>query len=287
MCIIVVNSIFNLCSQIYEKYGFITTTQTIFTLISLLYRREPITSNSLNRQLLNTHPDLKQMILQYASSNWVDMLQIRKRVFFTLFSVLSTTIFALIRPMYFIRFTFGVILSSLGILWHETLSSYDYLKKGAIYVIHLLDIYGFHLPIPSLQDIMDNHENHSSIYTVIGVLLLGSLGIALSIILLEYYIPPINEPIPLTYLERLYPFLHLDSILSYWEGFNIGMYSQVPGLYDHFLTPIKNYLLNPIWNYGIVNPLTYSYDYFFHPLADGIRKFYDYFFSSSGDKYHR
>ena len=110
------------------------------------------------------------------------MSQHRYRFFFVISQLFLSSLVTLIRPIWFLRVTVGIVLSSIGILWHETLSTYDYLRKGSIYIMNLLDEYGFHIPIPKMNAI-ENHSNSSNLYTILGILLLGTLGIAFSIIL--------------------------------------------------------------------------------------------------------
>ena len=142
------------------------------------------------------------MILEYVAPNWATVLGNRYRIFFSLLSVAGTSCVALIRPLWFIRLIFGASIASLGIMWHATLSSYEYLYRGANYILDYLDYLGFTLPLPSKEAIFDNDK--SAIYTIVGVLLLGTIGIACSIILLEWFIPPVKVPIEETYWERFY-----------------------------------------------------------------------------------
>jgi len=273
----ITSSTFGLVSQIYSQSGFITSFQAIYHIFNFIRRGIAINANILTNTFVNIHPEIADMFITYLLPHWQMLLQHRYRLLFTLFSISGTTIITLIKPFWFIRLVLGTILSSLGILWHETLSTYSYLKKGALYVVDLLNSYGFIFPIPSTSDIINNNSNYPSIYTVAGVLLLGTIGIALSIILLEYYIPPINEPV-LSYSERLYNLLHLQVLSVWFETVNEVLYNYYPPIYNYFFTPISKYLIVPTWKYGISMPFNLSYDYIFHPVADGIRYIYDFFY---------
>lgn len=276
----IVSNIFLLSGTIYQRYGFLTTIQSISAIFSFLRNSRPITSAILSRRFINNHVDLKTLFMNYIVPYWDTMIAHKYRLIFVLFTSTLTTIVAVIRPIWFIRFTFGIILSSLGILWHETLSTFTYLKKGAIYVISLLDGYGFNIPLPSLKEVIDsdNYVN-SSIYAVIGVMLLGTLGIAISIICLEYYIPPINIPTPISYSERLMNYFYLNDFLTLIGNINYNLHYSHPKLYNYFLIPFNNYIIYPIWHYTVALPFNFSYDYLFHPTADAIRYIYDILFN--------
>lgn len=144
---------FDLISQIYSRFRFLTSIQSIFVLFNLLRNRASINSNILNRAFLNNHPELKVLFLQYILPHWEIINTYRRRFLFVLTSVSLSSFIALVRPIWFIRFTFGIIFSSLCILWNESLSSFIYLKKGALFVLDLLDNYAFNFPIPNKSDL--------------------------------------------------------------------------------------------------------------------------------------
>ena len=76
---ILVNNTFNFISVIYERFGFITTIQSIYTLFSFIYNRQALDSNILGNRLLDTHPELKTLFLQYIMPNWSVLLGNRNR----------------------------------------------------------------------------------------------------------------------------------------------------------------------------------------------------------------
>lgn len=95
--------------------------------------------------------------------------------------------------------------------------------------------------------------------------------------MLEYYITPINEPIQLSYWDRLYDYLHLRNIQIWYISINEVLYDSYPHLYRYYFTPIKEYVVLPTWNYLIFfKPINISYNYILHPIADGIQSSLEY-----------
>ena len=112
---IITNNLFHFSSIIYTRFGLITTIRTLFTVFLFLRNRSiSLTSHILNRRILNTHPEIKTLILEYLAPNWDTFLNYRKRIFFIIFTSMFTSFLAIIRPMWILRFTFGTIASSLG-----------------------------------------------------------------------------------------------------------------------------------------------------------------------------
>jgi len=247
-----------------------------YTIFTLARNRNPLSAAFLNRAVLNTHPEIRTLMLTYLQTNWDTLLNYRNRFFFILYSTVFTSLLAIIRPMWLIRLFTGVILTSIGILWNETLHGIEYLKYSAYKIISILDYYGFSIPIPTSNELKNSEMiNKSTFYTVLGIIILGTLTCCIAILCLEYYLPPQIEPTPLSSFDKLYNWLKLDQIKFYYISLNEVTYEHFPNLYNYFFSPIKSYIINPAI-YTITKPVIISYDYVLHPLTDVIRNSYQF-----------
>lgn len=129
-----------------------------------------------------------------------------------------------IRPIfrYGIKFSFGLLLSSVGILWDESLSAISTLNSVASYFIDLLESYTS-LKIPRLKNLPSLNDTklmdaESSWLFIMGLFFLSLLGLIGFLFTLDYVSPDTVQRIP-------YADLTLNSITSCWYSIEAFFFS--------------------------------------------------------------
>nr|YP_009493190.1 hypothetical protein [Ganoderma calidophilum]AWJ63985.1 hypothetical protein [Ganoderma calidophilum] len=99
------------------------------------------------------------------------------------------------------KFVFGVVLSSLGILYSESLSAIPYLRSFSEYILSLVENHSNFKFLPS-KDIFIKDEDLNP-YAIFGVVVLGLTGLTISLLVSDYYFPDFIDKIPVinTYVD--------------------------------------------------------------------------------------
>jgi hypothetical protein len=157
---------------------------------------------------------------------------------------------------YLIRTTVVMILGSFGILTSEFLSGIQYLKMGSDYILDIAqDVFKFKIPKKvvetvldpvdienniNINDIADSSNGYREIISIIGLVVLGTVGVIVVVCLTDYYAPQITREIP--YVGSFVDAIHntwnatVQSVQSTWNNswnsvyqFIYGSNSDLPG----------------------------------------------------------
>lgn len=113
----------------------------------------------------------------------------------------------------------GLVFTSLGVLWNESLSSITLLKDAAIYIIDNFEsISGIKVPSNDLQNIssvgsetMDS-EKTSYLFTITGLILLGFVVPLAALCITQHYCPEVVDSIP-------YGNTIVNTVYDIWNSF--------------------------------------------------------------------
>ena len=121
----------------------------------------------------------------------------------------------LLKPLlrYIIKTFIGLILSAIGVIWSESLSSFGYLKDVALIIIgYVEEITDLRIPVPNfnnpfteidttnnLDNINDSESDYhktASLFTIMGLVFLGLAGIIGVIVVSDHYAHETVQNIP-------------------------------------------------------------------------------------------
>lgn len=127
---------------------------------------------------------------------------------------------------FIIRLISGSIISSVGILWSESLQSIDYLKSFANLVKDLLENYT-DIKIPLNNNLKGSDD--SIIITSFGLMVLGIIGIVGVVLISDYFIPDTVRTIP--YLGGV-----IDNLNSLISSIYLDTKSYLTSWYDYLVS---------------------------------------------------
>ena len=215
------SSLFSLSSILINTIGFRETLRIFWRLRDLTFRNTNLT---VFLQRLNLQPfiiSLIQPILEPYFKDILNNIQSYKKIiyFISFYSGLR-----LFKPaiFYLSRFTIGTIFSTIGILWNETLQSYELLKDFAYLMKGILDQYlDLQIPVPIINEndnesIIDiDYENSGKWFSILGGILIGISGSIIILITLDCYSPTCHEIISdIPYINYI-----LDPIYNIYNWF--------------------------------------------------------------------
>ena len=168
-----------------------------------------------------------------------ECLRAKRTVLLLNFFRLYTGVFfiGLIRPIFttIFKYSFGIIFSSLGVVFNETLSGITLLKWVADYVLSIFPamplVNNLITQIKGVGNISKPTSNRgedvsnidfSSIFSTIGLILIGAGAIFLVILVGDYYLPDYTRNIP-----------GVDTILNSWYA----VYDYIMSLFTSGQTP--------------------------------------------------
>lgn len=149
-----------------------------------------------------------------------------------------------LKPLFFylLRFSLGTILTAVGIIWNESLSSMFYIKNFADYIVSLLEDYST-FRIPRLDEInSDNIKedlNRESHYLfAIGLIILTLVGVVGLVCLADAYSPELIKNTP--FLNNIPDFVYncYHSTISWFQSFYPGSGNIPPQTPDSSPSPI-------------------------------------------------
>jgi len=177
-------------------------------------------------------------------------------IFRTLFNLyLVLTVVGLSRTIlyYIIRNIIIVLLGSLGICFSEFLSAIQYLKIGSDYILDTANgVFKFKIPKNVVDNVLDRVDiennidniadspNNNYIISILGLIVLGTVGIIVVVCISDYYAPEITREIP--FVGNIVDAVHntwnttVESVQSTWNSclnsvhqFIYGSNSNPPG----------------------------------------------------------
>ncbi len=146
---------------------------------------------------------------------------------------------ACLKPLviYTFRFSIGALLSSMGIIWNETLAALPYLKDSALFIIDFFESFihisipkvnqpiesvESNLPVESTQPIeslnLDELKDTSNFLSFIGLILLSFVGLIFIVGLTDYYHPEFVKDTPVINTIADNNHSVLDYIKSWFPG---------------------------------------------------------------------
>lgn len=205
--IIIFNSFYSLFRGLFSityllssTVGIAPTFQVLFNIRRLLRRiayrgLQPINDFS---SVIAIHPNLNVQVLNSISNifspYWKECIKYPK-LFYNLFNIFfvlnSLGLFKFIfKFIYFLsRITIGSIITTLGILWSESLQTITYLKDFAYFIKDNLEYY-FDIIIPTLNTGKDIPNNTiSTTISLFGLFILNLVGVTTVLFIIEYFIP--------------------------------------------------------------------------------------------------
>lgn len=177
------------------------------------------------RTILTSNPRLNQHVVQTILNTiqpyWCTTnKEMFKRLFKFYIFWFSFLPFGLFRPifMFFVRLSGGVIASSIGILWNDTLSNIGYLKSYALLVTDFLSSYfDFNIPTISNSDVKDlTKEGYT--FSILGIIFLGFAGIVASICITDYFFPDLLNNVPVVNKVPSYTYSVYHSIIDWFSS---------------------------------------------------------------------
>lgn len=242
----VFTALFSATAFLTNTVGFFPTFRALLSIRTVLNRfTSPM--NRSNRapninitELPNHFPRLDSFVLNTITNvltpHWTDCVyypNLFKRLFdiflFLNFLGIFGFTFRIINTIF--RFSIGTLLSSIGILWNESLLSISYLRDFALFIRDYVSL-NFNFRIPLLSTIRklnpnidpQDLESYTTGLSFVGFLLLGVLGITVVLCGTHYYAPEIVNQIP--YIGNVVELIN-TSIQSVYDYFfnnnnNIG-----------------------------------------------------------------
>jgi len=140
---------------------------------------------------------------------------------------------------FIIKFSLGSLVTSIGVLWSESLQTISYLKDFAYLIKDSLDQY-FDIKIPTIKTGIDlPSDNTSAGISMIGLIILGVLGTITLFCVFDYF-----KPESLTSIPYLGDFIHLinsniTSLVDWMFGRDLG------GSSDSMQTPVQTPVQTP------------------------------------------
>lgn len=236
--LVLFNSLFTLTPVLIKQVGIIPVAGAIYRLYRWLASGHGIdVITTLARTYFNpvVFRDFSTIIFPTLK----ECLQSKKGVlllnFFRLYT--GTFFIGLIRPILstIFRYSFGIIFTSLGVVFNETLSAISALKWVADYVLSIFPGIPFvNNIIQQVRDIFSNKGkgissdittnsiDTSSVLSTIGLLLIGAGSLFLVLLLGDYYLPDFTRNIP-----------GVDTILNSWYA----VYDYIMSLFTSGQTP--------------------------------------------------
>lgn len=249
--------LFSTSNLLINTIGFLPTYQILRTINQLIRRvaYHGISPSSINTNILSLqtlYPNLNnypvEIITEAIRIYWKDCLKYPKLFsrLYTIFLIFNsfTGIRLFVKPIYFIfRLSIGSIISTLGILWSESLQSISFLKNFAYFIRDNLEYY-FDINIPTLNTSINNPQNdRNEIIFYFGVFILGVLGIISIGCFTEVFIPNSISKIP--YFGDLINTIN-STIINWIDLFKGNKPSNPDINIDNSI--INNREFNPNWN---------------------------------------
>jgi len=259
-------SLFQTSGTLILTVGVIPTFRVIFSVFKCVYRRSSLTV--LNTILQRYNPIVVSKILEIIQPVW-NICMKNPKSFKNLFYIyFGSIILGSLKLLTFgvIRFIFGIVLASLGVLWSETLSGIDFIRNISEFIIHsfndviknILSSLKFvnktKISSPMIVDSINSIETNidpidSGWLTTLTVAVLGLTGIVILAMIGDYYIPDTVRSIPCagSMLDSIYTFI--NSLYEWYYGKdNI----QDPKM-DPYNPPYKVWVRNKVENFDSFN----------------------------------
>nr|YP_009493068.1 hypothetical protein [Ganoderma tsugae]AWJ63863.1 hypothetical protein [Ganoderma tsugae] len=193
-------NLFTVSRQLVRNHGFIPTLRVLFDV-----NRQIRLNGSLNSILLNSrlNPSIATIIHNTLTSNWRDCLSfssiINKNFKWYILGLVVTCFNSI--SFYIAKFLFGLVLSSIGILFSESLSAISYLKDFSDYILTFVENHSNFKFYPEKG--VSIKEDHLNAYAIFGIVILGLTGITVSLVLSDYYFHDFISKFPAvnTYIE--------------------------------------------------------------------------------------
>lgn len=236
--LVLFNSLFSLTPVLIKQVGIIPVAGAIFRLYRWLAAGHGI-DNIITLARTFYNPVVFRDFSTIIFPTLKECLQSKKGVlllnFFRLYT--GTFFIGLIRPILttIFRYSFGIIFTSLGVVFNETLSAISALKWVADYVLSIFPGIPFvNNVIQQVRDIFTNKGkgissdittnsiDTSSVLSTIGLLLIGAGSLFLVLLLGDYYLPDYTRNIP-----------GADTILNSWYA----VYDYIMSLFTSGQTP--------------------------------------------------
>jgi hypothetical protein len=211
--------------------GVIPTFRVIFSIFKCVYKRSNLTV--LTNLLQRYNPIVVSKILEIIQPFW-NICMKNPKAFKNLFYIyFGSIILGSLKLLTFglIRFIFGVVLTSLGVLWSETLSGIDLLKNISEFIIYSFnDIFKNILStlnfvnkasvVESIESIETTNIDpiDSGFLTNLTIAVLGLTGLVIIAMIGDYYTPEIVRSIPCagSMLDSIYSFM--NSLYEWYYG---------------------------------------------------------------------
>ena len=236
--LILFNSLFTLTPVLIKQVGMIPVATAIFKLYRWLASGHGIdVITTLAESYFNpvVFRDFSSIIFPTLK----ECLRAKRTVLLLNFFRLYTGVFfiGLIRPIFttIFKYSFGIIFSSLGVVFNETLSGITLLKWVADYVLSIFPamplVNNLITQIKGVGNISKPTSNRgedvsnidfSSIFSTIGLILIGAGAIFLVILVGDYYLPDFTRNIP-----------GVETILNSWYS----VYDYIMSLFTSGQTP--------------------------------------------------
>jgi len=165
----------------------------------------------LERFLIGIHPRVRETLLNILTP-FTKMIISNNRIYSIAFSIFSYSyLFICLKSIfyYIIRLSLGLILTSIGIMWNESLNAISYLNSFSNFIINLLENkLNFNIPRLSIDNvhsltntvtetIKESYDNNSYYFNILGIILITGLSLLASVCVIEYYFPEIiNQNLP-------------------------------------------------------------------------------------------
>jgi hypothetical protein len=178
---------FSVARSLIRTEGFLPTIQTLNAINREIMRRGPLSDISANRRL---NPVVVRALTNVLFGSWGDIIDNSKIInskykWYVLGLILSkfnTIIF------YFIRIFIGLILSSIGILFSDTLSSIPYLKGYALSILNFIQDHSFFNFFSNTKEVISKEQLEKSYsYSFLGIIVLGLVGITAGLLVGDFY----------------------------------------------------------------------------------------------------
>ena len=125
--------------------------------------------------------------------------------------------------------SFGILLSSIGILWNETLSGIGILKELSLYVINLFEYFsGLH--IPRIDN--DIKKDSGIILSIAGFIITGVTVTIIGIFVFDFFYPEAVSKVP-----------YVNTFVETVHSFFANIYSYI---YPDQVNPVNNTNIHPL-----------------------------------------
>lgn len=191
-------------------------TETLKFPLPPLYSPSSVNRIFRSLNLTNLNPFVQENIRRTVFTCLRDCLRYSRPVNQMFYILLTSIIFKSVKIFtYFIfKYFIGIVLFSLGIFWNDSLSGFTVLKKFSNFIIGFVESYfSFNFPRTGVNatsnyitsnlklepEVQIDPKNYSYIPTTLGLILLGSVGLILGVVLLDNSYPEIFDNIPVVH----------------------------------------------------------------------------------------